>query len=258
MTTIEERPSIGERYTSASASSNLKLTESRSDLDIIVAAGLVPDTFGLTLYRLMDEFDRVRGPIDASRRWVASQNSLATGLRDQAARERAKEAPDETIVGELIRTAEEVQRAAVDSLKTEFAMVLGVMQTLRQAKYALGNFAVCQANRRRMRLELHEILYLAGRVLDVLLDPLCHYCDGRGYNGGGRHEHSGAQSFCKPCRNSGRRRESIGRNDIERAFVGHLLMAIDAEMHQTAADVGRAMRRVDIAKAMIAEQMNMA
>jgi hypothetical protein len=62
MSTIEDRPSTGERYSSAMESSNLKTdADRRGDVDMMIAAGWVPDTLGAMLYRLAVEFDQVRG-----------------------------------------------------------------------------------------------------------------------------------------------------------------------------------------------------
>lgn len=64
MSAVEDRPTIGERYSSAMESSNLKLeTEKRGDVDLMIAAGWVPDTLGAQLYRLAVEFDAVRTSI---------------------------------------------------------------------------------------------------------------------------------------------------------------------------------------------------
>jgi hypothetical protein len=62
MSTIEDRPTTGERYSSAMESSNLKAdADRRGDVDLMIAAGWVPDTLGAMLYRLAVEFDSVRG-----------------------------------------------------------------------------------------------------------------------------------------------------------------------------------------------------
>lgn len=258
MMAVDERPTIGERYTSATESSNLRLGAKRSDVDVIIAAGLVPDGFGLTLYRLMAEFDAVRGPVDAAKRWVTSQMTLAAYLRGEATREAARDKPDEWRVLDLTRNAKQVQEAAVASLRTEFLLALTIMRTLREAKYAVGGFAIDLAHRRRFNLDDEQVLRVAGRALEVLLDPLCHFCQGRGYNGGGRHEQTGPQSFCRPCRNSGHRRDAIGKDDSERLFASQLLMQMDAELSAVQSSIKREMWRLDEAKRMIAEQTGVA
>lgn len=252
-TAEEERPTIGERYSSATESSNLKMGERRSDVDVIIAAGLVPDNFGLTLYRLMFEFDAVRGPVDAAKRWVKAQSELAATLRAEAVREKARKEPDMKRHDDLVKEAKQVQDAAIASLRTEFVLVLSVMTTLREARYAVGQFAQGEAWRKGVSIDEQTILLLAGRALEAVLDPLCQHCEGRGYNGGGRHEETGPQVLCRPCRNSGKKRESIGRTDAERLFAGHLLMEMDSLLSQTQADIKTGLRHVDEAKRMIAK-----
>lgn len=247
-TAEEERPTLGERYSSATESTNLKMGERRSDVDIIIAAGLIPDGFGLTLYRLMFEFDSVRGPVDSAKRWVRSQNELATELRAEAARELLRDDHDIERHEKLVKQAKQIQEAAVASMRTEFILVLSVMSTLREARYAIQYFVFEQARIKRARIDEHGLLGISGRVLDAFLDPLCSYCEGRGYNGGGRHEQTGPQAFCKPCRNSGRRRDSIGKDDEQRLFASHLLMEMDSLLSQTQSGIRIGLRMVDEAK----------
>ena len=71
------------------------------------------------------------------------------------------------------------------------------------------------------------------------------------FNGGGRHEHSGPQVICRPCKGSGHRRDEIGRDDVERSFAGHLLMEMDAAMYEVQRAIGRNARAVDEAKVLI-------
>lgn len=58
--TEEHRPpTIGERYSAATESSNLKLrSERRGDVDLIIAAGLSAG-LGIRLWRLVDEFEKL-------------------------------------------------------------------------------------------------------------------------------------------------------------------------------------------------------
>lgn len=263
MTATDDKPTVGERYSSAVESSNLKLGEKRGDVDFVIAAGLVEDGFGLTLYRLMTEFDQVRGPVDAAKRWVSSQMQLSSELAKQAAvaEKVAEFAPGtegyDSLAVERARRLNEASRqvkdAALASMRTELALVLSVMGTLREARYAVGNFAQLEAWRKGVKLDAEQVRMLSGRVLDVFLDPLCAHCDGRGYNGGGRFEETGPQVFCRPCRNSGQRRDSIGKSDVERVFAGHLLMQMDADLAGVQAAIRRALRHVDKAKSIIAQ-----
>ena len=57
-------PTIGERYSSAMESSDLRVrAERRGDVDSLIAAGWTGEGLGTMLYRLLVEFDSVRGQI---------------------------------------------------------------------------------------------------------------------------------------------------------------------------------------------------
>lgn len=61
MTTIDDRPTIAERYSSATESSNLKVTSERcGDADILIAAGWSSEVLGAGVARLRTEFDAVK------------------------------------------------------------------------------------------------------------------------------------------------------------------------------------------------------
>lgn len=55
---MQDAPTIEERYTSATTSSNLRCkADTRSDVDILIACGLSPGILGSALMRLHSEFD---------------------------------------------------------------------------------------------------------------------------------------------------------------------------------------------------------
>lgn len=263
MTDIEDRPpTTGERYSSATGSSNLKLSDRRrGDADFIIAAGLIPDGLACTLYRLQVEFDSMRDPLDEARRWAAKQHSMAAELRAQAAsegRSRAaaglsafdamESAKRET---KLRKEADLLSDAAVASIRTEFVIALDRLTTLAAAKRELGAFALAEAQSRRINRPADDLLRVTGRVLDAYLDPGCHHCAGRGFNGA---SHRGEmQTLCRPCRGSGHRRDSIGQNEAERGFASHLLMSMDALLHQAQRDIRTALNMVSAAKDKISE-----
>lgn len=190
---IDEAPTIGERYSRATESSDLRPKEGRCDVDYMIAAGWVGDRLGTMLYRLRSEFDQVHA---------------------------------------------EIRPGAALNL-TERVLVLSRLSSLPAAKEAIGNMAIIQATKRRFSRPDADALKLAGRALDVFLDPNCGHCDGRGFSGGGRLEHSGPQVVCRPCSGSGKRRNAIGRDDEERKFGGFLL----AELERLASSVEIEMSR---------------
>lgn len=65
--TDEQRPTIGERYSSATESSNLRVSEKSGDADFLIAAGMLGDRLGRLLLRLNTEFDRVRADVSPDR-----------------------------------------------------------------------------------------------------------------------------------------------------------------------------------------------
>jgi len=175
MFNLDERPTIAERYSSATESSNLRVSEKSGDADFLIAAVMLGDRLGRLLLRLNTEFDRVRADVSTDR-------ALSP---------------------------------------TDRLLVLMTLKTLPETRQALGNFAVMTATRRRFLMNDHAVNAIAGRVLDVHLCPLCHHCQGRGFNGG---SHRGEkQELCRPCRGAGHRRDGLGKDAEERSFAAHLL-----------------------------------
>ena len=217
-----DAPTIGERYSSATESSNLRAHPDRpGDVDLMIASGWIADGLATSLYRLRSEFDAVK----------AEHERIEPELQRQIELARMAE-KDERLgieVGKAIR-----QQAKTDAL-TARLFVLMHLKSLSPCVQRVGNFALAQAARKGLR-ESVDTGKIAGRVLDVLLDPNCHHCDGRGFNGG---THRGEpQVLCKPCRGSGHRRDTVGKTDRERAFAMHLL----AQLESVLSDVDRKMR----------------
>jgi len=63
MTATDDRPTISERYSSATESSNLRVTDKRGDADLLIASGWLQDSLGSLLLRLRVEFDGVRAEV---------------------------------------------------------------------------------------------------------------------------------------------------------------------------------------------------
>lgn len=196
----DERPGIAERYSSATESSNLRVSEKSSDADFLIAAGMLGDTLGRLLLRLHTEFDLVRGQVSADK-------ALSP---------------------------------------TDRLLVLMNLKTLRETRLALGNFAVMTATRRKFTMNDDAVNKIAGRALDVHLDPLCHHCQGRGFNGG---SHRGEkQELCRPCRGAGHRRDGLGKDSEERQFASHLLAelarVVDGAERELGQNKGQKVRRM--------------
>lgn len=194
---MQDGATIGERYSRASESSDLRVKpESGCDADYLIAAGWVGDTMGTMLYRLRSEFDQVKACVRP---------------------------------GQALNGAERV-------------LVLSRLKSLPATRDALGEIAVIQATRRRFMRPDADALVIAGRALDVFLDPNCGHCDGRGFLGGGRHEDSGPQMLCRPCGGSGKRRNTIGRDDEERRFGAFLLSELERMTSEVEVSMARFLR----------------
>lgn len=121
----------------------------------------------------------------------------------------------------------------VGSIPEQRLAAMLALKTLREARDAFGRFAAAVvATRAGFMRPDSEALTIAGQVLEVWLDPLCHHCDGRGFTGG---SHRGEkQTICRPCRGSGHRRDWIGRDPEQRRFASRLLLEL--EQHQLHAE----------------------
>ncbi len=152
-------------------------------------------------------------------------------------------APD-TLGAMLYRLATEFDTVRADVRRgalspVERFLILGRLKSLPAARDEIGIWACIEATRQRFMQPDSAVRVLVGRVIDVHLDPTCHVCEGRGFNGGGRHEHTGPQIICRACRGSGLRRDSVGKTEEERRFARFLL----AEMAMRMQSVESMMRK---------------
>lgn len=225
----ESRPSTQERYQRAVLSSDLKPTRcgTTGDIDIIGAAGMVPETLGMMLFRLVGEWDACKGEkalyeAEAARLYELQRQS-AKEL--QGLKRAPKPAPSEIkrVENEHRRLGDEARREVM----TGRAMVLVQMKSLASVKQEIGRFAYSLA-RSYPRFADAALMALTGRALDVFLDPTCPQCDGRGFNGGA---HRGEKPvICRPCHGSGHRRDDLGKTPDERHFAGKLLVELSRKM----------------------------
>lgn len=224
-----DSPTVGERYSSATESSNLRLRlDRRGDVDALIAAGWVREDLGTALHRLRSEFDGIKAEqerIDPLRteRLTALESAWLRLLNDGP--------PPGAFLYEY-----ELRRREIDASRvTSLLLCRSELKSLGEAVWRVGASAWRLADRMRLRNSI-DVERLASRALDVFLDPTCRGCDGRGFNGGA---HRGEKAIlCKPCRGSGNRRDEIGKNDTERNFALNLLMQLGSEL----AEVDRRMR----------------
>lgn len=137
-------------------------------------------------------------------------------------------------------TARGAVRGTGNSSLTEHMLALMRLRTLREVKEMVGDLSAKQAAVTGFRSR--HLLAITGRVLDVFLDPLCHHCEGRGFNGGGRHEQTGPPALCRPCGGSGHRAGAIGHTDAERAFSRHMLALLERSATRAEGEMARRLR----------------
>lgn len=194
MNDTTDRPTIGERYSTATESSNLKLKEASCDADVLIAAGWAHEEIGAMLVRLQSEFDSAKAEI---------RGQGATALVDRV-------------------------------------LILSKLKSLPATKQALGRWAVRMATKKAFMKPDGDVLRLAGRALDVFLDPNCHHCEGRGKNGG----YGQPEVICKHCRGTGKRdSRKFGQDEADRAFVRFLLCGMDASAEAALRSMRRLLRR---------------
>lgn len=248
MTNTDDRPTIQERYSRATQSSHLEVIERRTgDVDILIAAGWVGDSLGTLLYRLVAEWDAVKGERtlyeqEVTRLQELHRESTAHRDREQA---QIKFGPTRwTIYREQTdQHAKDIAREIV----TGRAMVLMNLKTLAPAREALGRFGIQHAAAKGYPIATPALFAVVGRVLDVFLDPLCGHCAGRGFNRAKGdsdaivvdRDRKGLMVLCRPCKGSGKRSDDdIGKDAIERQFAGNLLFEMASKM----TNVERSMR----------------
>lgn len=228
MTDTEDRPTIQERYIRATKSSQLGVTEKPGDVDAIIAAGWIEDGLGPMLYRLTCEFDAIKGE------HALVARSLNALQQQREATEDLKKAEREMAFGptkalQHARRIAELEYRIQHEPATDLALILMRMKTLPAARDALGRWAVVKATTGRFMVPDTVVLKLVGRVLQAFLDPNCHGCQGRGFNGG----YGAPKVFCRTCKDhSGKARDALGQDAAERLFCKTLLSEMDRKLDE--------------------------
>lgn len=227
MTNTEDRPTLEERYTRAMSARHLEVKDRPGDVDVLIAAGWCRESLGTMLYRLLAEFDTVKGEHALAYAEVARIDRLIAKGRDdyQAARH-----PKQFLRDEILLLEAEAKHTAV----TSRIMILATLKSLAPTKQALTRWAVVQATKLAFMKDDASVCRLAAKVLDAFLDPLCGHCRGRCFHGG----YGTPQLTCRACAGTGKRRTLLGADGEERQFAGRLL----ADMDGMLATVNRQMR----------------
>ena len=240
MTETTDRPDISERYSRAINSSDLRVRERiQGDSDILMAAGWT-GTLGTMLHRLSCEFGNIKGEHQLSAAESKRVRSLIHA-RFQAARledMRASHGP--TFAGKHRKEAEALQSSLEGTELTAALLVFMHLKTLRETRNSLHNFALEIATKRGFDLGDRAVATLGTRAIAVWLDPNCHACGSTGKVGGydGR-----PQTKCGACQGTGKARQSIGKDETERAFAGLLLSHMDRMSEVAAGRLTRRLRR---------------
>lgn len=248
-----DRPTIPEHYASAIETTHLEVLLKRCPVDYIIAAGWCHDGLGTQMLRLRTEYDASRG---SHRQAIVNSTQAhrhALMLQRAAAEANAKRGTDEQAQrAEVARIeAEQAIRHAKAQALTDRALIMVHLKTLAQANVSLHNYAQVFAKRKHFMAQgpnyralqdrrRHEVQRIAGRVLDVWIDPSCPHCEGRGFNGGYREP----VVICEACGGStnrigGPRGERLHGTDKGHEFGRDLLDEIDRKV----AHVIRMMRK---------------
>lgn len=230
-------PTMGERYSLATDSSDLTLRARRGDVDLIIAAGLLTNPLGAAMHRLLVEYDAVRAEHLAAANRLASSEAMA-----------ARQTGDDA---ELRAAA--IMAAAQATALTSHLLILAQLSSLHAAKGMFCAWAIQQATKSRFMRPNAEVAIISGQVLDVYLRPQCPDCAGRGFNGG---EHRGATTTkCRTCKGTKTRLVHIGRDDQQRWFAARLLVKTDELMATMQRDLRRALNVMQSGKDRISEAL---
>ncbi len=230
------------------------------------------------LLRLMAEYDEVRGP-----RAIARRNFEAGSTREHARAEattavnreagrRARAGAASMTPGEVrdcvLKASEAMRDQIAHDARMAHAFVLMRLQSLASTKQAFGEWALVLANKRHFmdvgplpvvdpeksslvaawrkgkKAQQTVVLALAGRVLDLVLDPNCYRCEGRGFNGG---YDRNPQRICNDmrkggCGGSGKRDTKIGKTKEEDDFAGYLMMEVDIMLGRVTREMNQKLR----------------
>lgn len=223
-----DRPTLGESYGIATTTSNLRVDlERRTPADLILAAGMLPKEhrLGVLLLRLRAEHDGVVSEIQHADEFGRQREHEAA-----KAAKITKDANGEPFDG--MSLAKAIRKRSHQEVMTARVIALGKLGTLDEAVLAVGAFACIQATKLRFMKSDQVARKIAGRVIDVWLDPLCSHCDGTTLEGSA---YRGEKvTPCRHCNATGHRRTQVGSDDADRAFAWALLLQIDRAAGQAA------------------------
>lgn len=247
MTATDDRPpSVTERYNVAVGQGSTRIGARGSSGDVVLAAALQRNRMGAMLLRLQAEYDAARAELEqaghiaprnydqASALLAQAKSLLKQATRAESPRERWRLEAQADVAS---REAAAIKRRTPHEIVSARAFILLKLKTIREAKLHVGALALRMAAKPHHSVTEDAALKLAGRALDVFLDPLCHNCDGTGRIG---NTYAGeAEKACPVCKGSTHRRDVLGNSIRETTFAAVLL----GELQRKAAAASRGMVR---------------
>jgi hypothetical protein len=259
-----EPTTIEERYSRATHTSHLEvITRKQGDADVLMAAAFASKSthdrydmrIGAKLFRLISEFDEARSDARLARR--NSIRKLAEAK--EASKSKRKTAAED---------AEALRAQETHDAKMAKAFILLRLKSLADTREAFGRWVMMWAVKRnfmpfgamptdvllmpawREQFVRREtaVMGLAGKMLDVIIDPLCPHCDGRAFTGG----YSGTpqvkcRECCKPANPAHGRRDKlpIGLSAEQHQFSGYLMAEVEKLLRAVEADMSKRLRDPD-------------
>lgn len=110
-------------------------------------------------------------------------------------------------------------------------LTLMQLRSLPSTRDALGRYAVRAATLTKFMRDDRGVMKVAGRALDLWLDPMCPACDGRGFNG----RPGEPRLMCTQCGGSTHRPLKLDHNDDGQRFGRYLMNAMDSKTQHVAA-----------------------
>lgn len=227
-----DKPTIEELYASA-------ISEGVGFERLVLAAGLQREIVGTTLLRLRVEYDQARQALERAGEIAPRRIDEARHLRAHAAKLQRLGGLDDAEA--LIREADAIQARTPHEVRSAHAFIMVGLTTLAEAKQQLGALAVRMGAKPGRKLAPEVSLRLAGRVLDVWLDEVCHKCDGTGRLG---NRFAGdRERECPACKGSGHRREILGDSRAQSDFARDLFAEVQRQVAAAASGIKAALFR---------------
>lgn len=120
-------------------------------------------------------------------------------------------------------------------------LTLSQLRALPDVRNALGRFSIAHATRQRFMRPDDRVLQIAGRALDLWLDPHCPTCTGRGFTGG----YGAPIVLCSHCHGSGKRTVDLDREYAGHEFGRSILAAMDRKTDFVRSQMKRHLSRTE-------------